>query len=123
VSGRSGGCALLPGGSAVHAHWGSEIAVTLLELAFSVVSRDVLNGRSFISKELGKEGEGTNPVTAHLVVNVVAQLGSITTDACTDAELLLRDEASPLVVLSVGSKAGTEHQTTSCRTCLALIGL
>lgn len=54
------------------------------------------------------------PVAAHDIVDVLATSTSGVTDASTEAELVVRDERSPLVVLQLVAEAVTEDQSTNC---------
>lgn len=54
----------------------------------------------------------TYPVTSHRVVDMVAVHGGLRTDAGTEAELVFRDEACPLVVLSTRTKGVAVDEST-----------
>jgi len=93
--GRWGGRGtLVPGAGTVNTHRKIVIALAILVSTSVVVGGDV-------------------PVAAHLVVDVVAELGSITTDAGTNAELRVGDELGPLVVLHTRAEGVSVNETTS----------
>jgi hypothetical protein len=94
VRARSGTDTLVPGACAVDTH--REVGVTdaILVDARGVAGRDV-------------------PVAAHDIVDVVAQAGGAGTDASTNAELVIRDEASPVVVLKTSSERVSVHKSAN----------
>ena len=55
----------------------------------------------------------THPVAPHDIIDVVAVDGSQGTDARTEAEFVVRDEAGPLVVLDTVAKAVAVHKTSN----------
>jgi hypothetical protein len=55
----------------------------------------------------------THPPATHDVVDVIAKLLRAGTNAGAEAEFLLGDEGSPLVVLQTSAKGISEHQATN----------
>jgi hypothetical protein len=94
VSRRGRRSTLVPGAGAVDTHGEIIIGVAVLVGTGVVVGGDV-------------------PVATHLVVDVVAVLGSITANASTDAEFSVRDERCPLVVLNTRAEGVTVEKSTS----------
>lgn len=93
MGGRCWRDALVPCAGAVYAHGKVIVRVAVLENTGIVVSGHV-------------------PVTSHRVVDMVAVHGGLRTDAGTEAELVFRDEACPLVVLSTRTKGVAVDEST-----------
>jgi len=93
VSGRGRADALVPGARAVDTHGGCRVSIALLEDARLVASRDI-------------------PPAAHDIVDVVAKLCSTRTDAGADAELAVRDEFGPFVILQSVSETVAVQETS-----------
>jgi hypothetical protein len=55
----------------------------------------------------------TYPVAPHDVVDVVAVYGSVGANARTEAELIVRDEAGPFVVLDTAAKGVAVHEASN----------
>ena len=61
----------------------------------------------------GEIVSGHVPVATHDVVDVVAKLLRAGTDAGADAEFVVGDEGSPLVVLQTSAEGVSEYQATN----------
>ena len=90
MSSRRGADALVPSARPIHAHRLVVVAIAALEHARIVVGRHV-------------------PVAAHLVVDVLAVRRRVRADACTEAELGVRDEGRPFVVLLRSAEGVAVH--------------
>jgi len=93
VGSRCGLDSLVPSACAVNAHRESSVSNTIFKLASVVVGRDV-------------------PVAAHDIVNVVAKLRGTSSNAGTEAEFVVRDEAGPFMVLETLTEAVAINEPT-----------
>jgi len=94
VRSRCGFDSLVPSACTINAHRKSGVSSTIFELASVVVGRDV-------------------PEAAHDIVDVVAKAGSTSPNAGTEAELVVRDEAGPFMVLETLTEAVAVDETTN----------
>lgn len=128
---RGGVDTLVPGACAIHTHreaekgkgsvtekeecvWGRYllvVGVAGLEDTSIVVGGHVLLrwGRS---ERPQSNRETTDPVASHDVVDVVAVLRGIGSDAGAETELIIRDKAGPFVVLLAGSEGVSVYEAS-----------
>lgn len=95
--------------SSVHAHGLAAVTFAVLEHILVVVRRHVLEYT--ISMLTKQTVYCTYPIATHHIVDVLTQFTSLVSSASTEAELFLRDEGSPLVILQSFAERISVHKS------------
>ena len=88
------------------------VTSAVFELVGVVVGRNILGRHGLITKAVPERN--TDPVATHDVVDVIAKARSTRSDASTETEFVVRDEAGPFVILETRTEAVAVDETANC---------